>query len=95
MKKIIRVVEPVGDGLARTDWQDPASIPTIPGSYEAVTGGGHIFKRKYDGKTWYSAVNNEPSTVQMPWRGVVPGSIDLGRYDSVTKTFIHLSPIQE
>lgn len=92
MKKILRVIEPAGDGLQRTDWQDPAVFPTIPGFYEAATGGGHIFKRKFDGKTWYSAVNNEPSTVQMPWRGVVVGTLPLERYDSLTQTFIQLNP---
>lgn len=95
MKLDIPELKKPTDGLARTDWFDGSTLPTIPGDYESATGGGHIFKRRFDGKTWRSVVNNEPTTVQMPWRGVVPGSVDLARYTGATLSCIQLTPIKE
>lgn len=67
--------KPSGDDLQRTDWQDPETQPTIAGDYEAQTAGGHIFKRKYDGAHWRNAITGLISTVQLPWRGIVPGTL--------------------
>jgi hypothetical protein len=69
------------DGLRRTPFFDAAVLPTIPGEYECATGGGHIFRRTFDGTTWLSSVDNKPTTVRMTWRGVEPGSVaDLRLY---------------
>lgn len=82
------------DTLQRTDWfteQDP----TIPGQYEVKIGsgdGGHVFRRRFDGKTWFNSVTNEPSTLRIPWRGVVPGSITVDRYPNATREVLHIAP---
>jgi len=75
----------VNDGLERTDWFDGDTCPTVVGEYEAVTGGGHVFRRKWDGAGWVNTVNNLPTTVKMPWRGLVPGSLSLERYALYTR----------
>lgn len=73
------------DGIPRTDWFAAEVEPSVIGNYEAITGGGHIFKRRWDGKIWINAVNGEPTPVKMPWRGVVPGGISLERYNLFTR----------
>ena len=85
------------DDIQRTDWMDPNVDPTIPGMYACKTGGGHIFGRKWDGATWRSSINGEPTTVRMAWRGLVPHSIDLMEYDAATRMIImsHGLPLTE
>lgn len=85
------------DTLERTDWFDPSAKPTIPGDYECTlgAGSGHIFKRKFDGEGWHSPITNLRSRVELPWRGVVPGSISIDRYLGSTRTIIQSTPIKE
>lgn len=68
------------DDFERTTWFDEETDPTIPGFYEARTGGGHVFRREWTGTTWLNAINGMSSPVKMSWRGVVPGSQPLGAY---------------
>lgn len=70
------------DTLQRTDWFEPSAKPTIPGSYECTlgAGSGHTFMRKFDGEGWHSPITNLRSRVELPWRGIVPGSIDINQY---------------
>lgn len=83
---------PLPDSLERTDWFDPAVCPTIPGMYECTlgAGSGHIFQRRWDGERWYSPITNLPSRIELAWRGIVPGSIDLARYGSAARNFPNL-----
>ena len=71
---IVPVLKEPTDGLTRTKWQDPTSMPHYPGSYETATGGGHVFRRRWDGRTWRLSHSDAPTNVQMPWRGIVPNS---------------------
>lgn len=81
------------DDLQRTDWQDPESAPAVAGAYEAQTGGGHVFRRTWNGTTWLSSIDNAPSGLKMPWRGVVPGSVQINRYDSMTQRLLAALPM--
>jgi hypothetical protein len=84
MKPIhITAVAPApADGLTRTDWFGPEVAPTVVGEYEAKTGGGHVFKRRWTAHGWINSITGLPSTAPLEWRGVVPGSVEIGRYPS-------------
>ncbi len=68
------------EGLPRTDWFAGDVKPTIAGSYECRTGGGHIYNRTWTGTTWLSSLTQIPTSVQADWRGVVPNSVDIKIY---------------
>ena len=71
--------------LTRTAWFEPEIDPTIPGPYECVTGGGYVFQRKWNGTSWLSSVDGNPSTLRMPWRGVIPGTAAPTQYSRSTR----------
>lgn len=82
------------DQLPRTDWFGPDTDPTIPGPYECSTTGdekGHIFQRRWDGTHWISSVTFAPTTVRMHWRGVKPGSVEIGLYNSAIRVLLRES----
>jgi hypothetical protein len=71
--------------LPRTDWFNPEVDPTIPGNYECTSlanESGFVFQRRWDGEQWISSVTRLPTKVRMFWRGIEPGSIDIGQYPS-------------
>lgn len=81
MKPIIsRALKPEVDELPRTDWFSPIVIPTIPGEYEARTGGGHVFRRRWCEKGWINSITGLVSTAPCDWRGVQPGESQLKHY---------------
>lgn len=63
-----------------TDWFGGGVLPEVPGTYQARTGGGHIFDRKFDGRFWRNAITGEVTTAQLDWRGIKPGSIGTMAY---------------
>lgn len=88
---IQRASKPEADNLPRTDWFAPELSPTIPGEYEARTGGGHVFRRKWSESGWINSITGLISKAPLEWRGVQPGGIDPSAYpramrDSLTST---------
>lgn len=76
MKPVIyRASKSEADDLPRTEWFNPSLHPTIPGEYEARTGGGHVFRRKWDKHGWRNSITGLVSTAPLDWRGVVPGAV--------------------
>lgn len=73
------------DSFERTEWFDEEIDPTIPGTYEARTGGGHVFKRKWTCESWINHVSGEPSSVRMSWRGIKVGSQPLASYSETVR----------
>lgn len=75
------------DTLQRTEWFNGSVDPTIPGPYECTTNtaGGFVCERTWTGATWLSNVTGAPTTVRLPWRGVVPGSIGINAYPLATR----------
>lgn len=79
------------DNLQRTDWFKPDEDPTIPGLYECSTMAddrGHVFQRRWDGEQWVNSVTGLPTKVRMHWRGVKPGTVEIGLYPSAVR--VHL-----
>lgn len=79
------------DNLERTDWFGPNDDPTIPGLYECSTMAddrGHVFQRRWDGEQWVNSVTGLPTKVRMHWRGVKPGTVEIGLYPSAVR--VHL-----
>ena len=68
------------DDFPRTDWFGPETKPTISGEYEARTGGGHVFRRKWTEQGWINSITGLISTAPLDWRGVEPGGIDASLY---------------
>lgn len=82
------------DDFDRTEWFDEDIDPTIPGTYEARTGGGHVFKRVWTGETWINHVDGNPSKVRMSWRGIKVGSQHLSCYPShIMNEYLLTQPI--
>jgi len=77
---IQRASKPEADDLPRTDWFAPEVLPTIPGEYEARTGGGHVFRRKWTDQGWINSITGLVSRAPLDWRGVQPGSISAEHY---------------
>jgi len=77
---IQRAVKPNTDDLPRTDWFSPDVMPTVPGPYEARTGGGHVFLRTWTEKGWINSITGLVSKAPLDWRGVKPGSVDPAQY---------------
>jgi hypothetical protein len=75
------------DTFQLTDWFDGAVDPTIPGPYECTTNtaGGYVCQRIWTGATWLSNVTGAPTTVRLPWRGIVPGSVPVVSYPAGTQ----------
>lgn len=80
MSIVVRTTKPETDDLPRTSWFGPEAYPTIAGEYEARTGGGHVFKRRWNGEYWLNAITGLKSTAPLEWRGVQPGAIEPTRY---------------
>lgn len=81
------------DSFERTEWFDEEIDPTIPGTYEARTGGGHVFKRVWNGETWLNHIDGNPSKVRMSWRGVKVGSTQLADYPhAIVREHMIVSP---
>ena len=81
------------DDFDRTEWFDEDIDPTIPGTYEARTGGGHVFKRVWTGETWINHVDGNPSKVRMSWRGIKVGSTQLTNYPhAIVREHMIVSP---
>lgn len=77
--------------LPRTDWFNPEVNPTIPGSYECSSLNnekGFVFQRRWDGEQWVSSVTRLPTVVRMYWRGIQPGSIEIGLYPSALRLML-------
>jgi len=77
---IQRASKAEADNLPRTDWFAPDVLPTIPGEYEARTGGGHVFRRKWTDEGWINSITGLVSKAPLDWRGVKPGHAEIGLY---------------
>ena len=77
---IQRASKSEADDLPRTNWFGPDTEPTIPGEYEARTGGGHVFRRKWTENGWINSITGLISKAPLDWRGVQPGGISPDGY---------------
>lgn len=89
MNSIVRAVQKSDDGMERTDWF-PASVqPTLPGEYEARTGGGHVFRRKWTSHGWVNSITGLVSKAELDWRGVKPGAVPVDSYPGTLRADLH------
>ena len=93
---IQRASKSEADDLPRTNWFGPDTEPTIPGEYEARTGGGHVFRRKWTENGWINSITGLISKAPLDWRGVQPVVELLDRYPyRMHTTLIVSTPAEE
>jgi hypothetical protein len=87
---IQRASKAEADDFPRTDWFGPETKPTVPGEYEARTGGGHVFRRKWTEKGWINSITGLVSNAPLDWRGVQPYSVTIALYPMTLRGLLHV-----